>query len=188
LDRAARLGPACHASGFVLGLLIACIASAQQVFGTAYGLAKLFPFAFGSVACAIALASFTNSACSGALACGGCHIVRWSRISVTAHIGVARQHDPFGWRSAAWPPASSLYGLILANFMPSPCSRLGRLPAWRIIDRQVFGGGGALFGALIARQFDGTILPLFTRLAALGFCALLSVFLVEGRAGLFRGE
>src|SRR5882672_2071739 len=42
------------ASGFVLGVLVAYIASAQQVFGTAYGLGKLFPFAFGSVAGAIA--------------------------------------------------------------------------------------------------------------------------------------
>src|SRR4029079_5327054 len=49
------------ASGFVLGLLVAYIASAQQVFATAYGLGKLFPFAFGSIACAIALATFTNS-------------------------------------------------------------------------------------------------------------------------------
>ena len=47
---------------------------------------------------------------------------------------------------------------------------------------------GALFGTLIARQFNGTILPLFTGFAVLGFCALLSVLLVEGRAGLFRGE
>ena len=49
------------ASGFVLGLLVAYIASAQQVFGTGYDLGKLFPFAFGSVGCAIALAAFTNS-------------------------------------------------------------------------------------------------------------------------------
>src|SRR6185437_10360868 len=49
------------ASGFVLGFLVAYIASAQQVFGGAYGLGKLFPFAFGSVGCAIALASFTNA-------------------------------------------------------------------------------------------------------------------------------
>jgi len=47
---------------------------------------------------------------------------------------------------------------------------------------------GALFGTLIARQFNGTILPLFSGFALLGLCALLSVLLVEGRAGLFRGE
>ena len=47
---------------------------------------------------------------------------------------------------------------------------------------------GALFGTLIPRQFDGTVLPLSTGFAVLGFCALLTVFLVEGRARLFRGE
>jgi DHA1 family bicyclomycin/chloramphenicol resistance-like MFS transporter len=47
---------------------------------------------------------------------------------------------------------------------------------------------GALLGTLIAGQFNGTIVPLFTGFAALGCCALLAVVLVEGRAGLFRGE
>jgi hypothetical protein len=47
---------------------------------------------------------------------------------------------------------------------------------------------GAVAGTLIARQIDGTILPLFTGFAVLGSCTLLSVFLVEGRGGLFRGE
>jgi hypothetical protein len=40
------------ASSFVFGFLVAYIASSQQVFGIGYGLGKLFPFAFGSVACA----------------------------------------------------------------------------------------------------------------------------------------
>jgi MFS transporter, DHA1 family, multidrug resistance protein len=47
---------------------------------------------------------------------------------------------------------------------------------------------GALFGTLIAGQFNGTILPLFTGFAVLGSCTLLTIVLVEGRAGLFRGE
>jgi DHA1 family bicyclomycin/chloramphenicol resistance-like MFS transporter len=47
---------------------------------------------------------------------------------------------------------------------------------------------GALFGTLIAGRFDGTVLPLFTGFAVLGFCASLSALAVEGRAGLFRGE
>jgi DHA1 family bicyclomycin/chloramphenicol resistance-like MFS transporter len=47
---------------------------------------------------------------------------------------------------------------------------------------------GALFGTMIAARFDGTIVPLYTGFAVLGFCALLAVFAVEGRSGLFRGE
>jgi hypothetical protein len=43
-------------------------------------------------------------------------------------------------------------------------------------------------GTLIAAKFNGTILPLFAGFALLGLCALLSVFAVEGRTGLFRGE
>jgi len=47
---------------------------------------------------------------------------------------------------------------------------------------------GALSGTLIAGRFAGTVLPLFTGFAVLGFCASLSALAVEGRAGLFRGE
>ena len=72
------------ASGFVLGQLVAYIASSQQVFGTGYGLGKVFPFAFASVACAIALASFTNA-----------HLVRrlgmrrLSHTALVAHLGLS---------------------------------------------------------------------------------------------------
>ena len=61
------------------------IASAQQVFGSGYGLGKLFPFAFGSVGCAIALLLPSRMlASSGASACAGCRIRRWPHIAALA--------------------------------------------------------------------------------------------------------
>ena len=72
------------ASGFVLGILVAYIASAQQVFATGYGLGKLFPFAFGSVGCAIALASFTNSRLVRRHG-----MRRLSHAALTAHLGLS---------------------------------------------------------------------------------------------------
>jgi len=82
-----------------------------------------------------------------------------------------------------------LYGLITSNFNAIAMQPMGQAAG---MAASLTGGystaTGALLGTLIARQFNGTILPLFTGFAVLGFFALLSVFVVEGRAGLFRGE
>ena len=71
------------ASGFVLGFLVAYIASAQQVFAAGYGLGKLFPFAFGSVGARSRWPRSPTPAWSGVSACGGCRTRRWSRISAS---------------------------------------------------------------------------------------------------------
>jgi MFS transporter, DHA1 family, multidrug resistance protein len=180
------------ASGFVLGLLVAYIASAQQVFGTAYGLGKLFPFAFGSVACAIALASFTNSRLVRRHG-----MRRLSHTALVAHLGLSTTLAllaslaplPLWLALGAMAACAFLYGLILANFNAIAMQPMGQAAGMAAsLTGSYSTAAGALFGTLIARQFDGTILPLFTGFALLGFCALLSVYLVEGRAGLFRGE
>jgi len=180
------------ASGFVLGLLVAYIASAQQVFGTAYGLGKLFPFAFGSVACAIALAAFTNSRLVRRLGMRGLsHTALVAHLSLSATLALLATIVPLPlWLALGGMAACAfLYGLILANFNAIAMQPMGQAAGMAAsLTGSYSTAAGALFGTLIARQFDGTILPLFTGFAVLGFCALLSVLLVEGRAGLFRGE
>jgi DHA1 family bicyclomycin/chloramphenicol resistance-like MFS transporter len=180
------------ASGFVLGVLVAYIASAQQVFGTAYGLGKLFPFAFGSVACAIALAAFTNSRLVRRLG-----MRRLSHTALVAHLGLSATLALLGtmvplplWLAlGGMVGCAFLYGLILSNFNAIAMQPMGQAAGMAAsLTGSYSTAAGALFGTLIARQFNGTILPLFTGFAVLGFCALLSVLLVEGRAGLFRGE
>jgi DHA1 family bicyclomycin/chloramphenicol resistance-like MFS transporter len=180
------------ASGFVLGYLFAYIASAQQVLGTGYGLGRLFPLAFGSLACAVALASFTNS-----------RLVRqWgmrrlSHTSLVAHLGLsaalalvsAATTLPLWLALGGLAGCFFLYGLILSNFNSIAMQPMGQAAGMAAsLTGSYCTAAGALFGTLIAARFDGTILPLFTGFAVLGFCALLSVFVVEGRAGLFRGE
>jgi DHA1 family bicyclomycin/chloramphenicol resistance-like MFS transporter len=179
-------------SGFVLGLLIGYIASAQQVFGTAYGLGKLFPLAFASVACAIALASFTNSRLVRRLG-----MRRLSHTALVALLGLSATLALLGamvplplWLAlGGMVGCAFLYGLILSNFNAIAMQPMGQAAGMAAsLTGSYSTAAGALFGTLIARQFDGTALPLFTGFAVLGFCALLTVFLVEGRAGLFRGE
>jgi DHA1 family bicyclomycin/chloramphenicol resistance-like MFS transporter len=75
-----------------------------------------------------------------------------------------------------------LYGLILANLNAIALQPMGQAAGMAASSTGSYStAAGAVFGTLIARQFNGTILPLFARFAALGFCALLSVLLVEGR-------
>ena len=180
------------ASGFVLGVLVAYIASSQQVFGTGYGLGKVFPFAFGSIACAIALASFTNARLVRRLG-----MRRLSHTALVAHLGVSATLALLGtiiplplWLALGGMAACAfLYGLILANFNAIAMQPMGQAAGMAAsLTGSYSTAAGALFGTLIARQFNGTILPLFIGFAVLGFCALVSVFVVEGRAGLFRGE
>jgi MFS transporter, DHA1 family, multidrug resistance protein len=180
------------ASGFVLGILVAYIASSQQVFGAAYGLGRLFPFAFGSVAGSIALASFTNSRLVRRLG-----MRRLSHSALVAHCGLSAALALLGvtvslplWLALGGVAACFfLYGLMLSNFTSIAMQPMGQAAG---IAASLTGSysttTGALLGTVIAGQFNGTIVPLFTGFAVLGFCASLSVFLAEGRAGIFRGE
>ena len=180
------------ASGFVLGLLVAYIASAQQVFGTGYGLGKLFPFAFGSVAGAIAVASFTNARLVRRLG-----MRRLSHTALVAHLSLSAALALLGtivplplWLAlAGMAGCFFLHGLMLSNFNAIAMQPMGQAAGMAAsLTGSYATATGAVLGTLIAGRFDGTILPLYTGFAVLGACALLSVFLVEGRAGLFRGE
>ena len=180
------------ASGFVLGILVAYIASSQQVFGTAYGLGKLFPFAFGSVACSIALASFTNSRLVRRLG-----MRRLSHSALVAHVGLSAALALLGatvplplWLALGGMAACFfLYGLTLSNFTSIAMQPMGQAAGMAAsLTGSYSTATGALLGTLIAGRFNGTIIPLFTGFAVLGLCASLSVFAAEGRAGLFRGE
>ncbi len=180
------------ALGFTFGHLVAYIASAQLVFGQAYGLGKLFPFAFGSVACAIAIASFTNSRVV--------QRVGMRRLSHTALVGLlalsslmaivsATTELPFWLALGGMAICFFLYGLIQTNFNAIAMQPMGQAAGMASsLTGSYSTAMGALFGTVIARQFDGTILPLYLGFAVLAFCALLTVIVVEGRDGLFRGE
>ncbi len=180
------------AQGFVFGLLVAYIASAQPVFGGAYGLGRLFPFAFGSVALAIAAASYTNSRLV--------QRIGMRRLSHTALVAIlilssglaglaASTPLPFWAALAGMAACFYLYGLMLSNFNAIAMHPMGAAAGMAAsLTGSYSMASGVLFGTLIARAFDGTVLPLFTGFAALSLCTLITVLITEGRAGLFKGE
>ena len=180
------------AAGFIFGILVAYIASAQPVFAQAYGLGKLFPVAFGAVACAVAAASFTNSRLVQRIG-----MRRLSHIALAAHLGISGLLAivasfvvlPFPVAFGGLAACFFLYGLILSNFNAIAMQPVGRAAG---MAASVIGSyttaAGAFMGTLIARQFDGTILPLIAGFALLSLCALITIIVTEGPSGMFRGE
>ncbi|MFM9938050.1 MAG: multidrug effflux MFS transporter [Hyphomicrobiaceae bacterium] len=180
------------ASGFMFGCLVAYIASAQQVFGSAYDLGRLFPVAFGSVGCALAAASFTNARVVQRLG--------MRRVSQTALVALLVASAGLATLALAitlplWLALGGMmlcffcYGLILSNFNAIAMQPVGQAAG---VAASIIGfystATGAILGSLIGRQFAGTVLPLFAGFAALAFCALLTVIITEGRGAMFRGE
>lgn len=180
------------ASGFMFGTLVTYIASAQQIFVDIYGLGAAFPIAFGSVAFSMALAAFTNSRLVQRVG-----MRRLSHSALFAFIAVgllmimvtAFGRPPLLVTGLLLASVFYLFGLIQPNFNAIAMQPVGDVAG---MASSVFGfyttAAGAVFGSLIARQFDGTIFPLAIGLAALGVGALICVLWVEGRNGLFRGE
>jgi DHA1 family bicyclomycin/chloramphenicol resistance-like MFS transporter len=178
--------------GFVFGILVAYIASAQQVFGGAYGLGELFPLAFGSVACALAAASFTNSRLVQRLGMRRLsHSALVAVLVLSTFLAIVAGGPGLGFPGAlaGMMACFYLYGLMLSNFNAIAMQPMGAAAGMAAsLTGSYSTAAGALFGTLIARSFDGTVLPLFAGFAALSGAALLTVFFIEGRNGMFRGE
>lgn len=180
------------ASGFLFGCLVAYISSAQQVFAGAYGLGKLFPFAFGGVACAMAAASFTNSRLVQRVGMRRLsHSALCGFLVVSGLLALASTQRPLPLAVALGGIGLCffLYGMVLSNFNAIAMHPVGQAAgmAASLIGSYTT-AVGALLGTIIARQYNGSAMPLLAGFAILAFCALLTVFLTEGRTGLFRGE
>ena len=82
-----------------------------------------------------------------------------------------------------------LFGLMQSNFNAIAMQPVGRAAG---TASSLLGFSttaiGAILGSTIARQFNGTVLPLALGYAVLSLAALLVVTAFEGRRGLFRGE
>ena len=180
------------AAGLMFGCLVAYISSAQQIFVDVFDLGRLFPIAFGSVACAIALASFTNARLVQRLG-----MRRLSHTALVAFIAVSSLLALIGAVSrpplvVVWPLLAAcfyLFGLMQSNFNAIAMQPVGQAAGTASALLGAFTtAAGALLGGLIARQFDGSIFPLALGFALLSLCAFMLIAAHEGRDRLFRGE
>ncbi len=180
------------AAGLTFGCLVTYISSAQQVFGEVYGLGSLFPLAFGGIACAIALASFTNARLVqrlGMRRLSHTALVAFIAASLILSVTAALTRPPLWFVLTMLSVLFYLFGLMQSNFNAIAMQPVGQAAGTASSLLGAFTTAvGATLGVLIARQFNGTILPLATGFLVLSTCALVCVLAVEGRSGMFRGE
>lgn len=178
------------AIGAVYSALMGYINSAQQIFAEVYGLGPLFPLAFGSVALAVAAASFLNGRIVERL---GMRTI--SHAALLGFIAVGLAHlalilivgtPPFWLFVPLLALTLFFFGLMMPNFSAMAMEPMGRIAGTASsFTGAVMTGVGALGGYWIGRSFDGTVLPLVAGFAICGVCALVMVLVTElGR--LFR--
>lgn len=169
--------------GFLFGVLMSYVGSAEQIFVDLYGLGKNFPIAFGAVASAMIVASFINSRLVGRLG-----MRRVSHVALLAFLGVCGVMALFGYPEK--PPliafclfmaaAFFCFGLIGPNFNALAMEPVGQIAG----TASSFIGfyttaAGATFGWLIGQSFNGTVRPLTIGFSLLVVAALVTVLITE---------
>jgi DHA1 family bicyclomycin/chloramphenicol resistance-like MFS transporter len=169
--------------GFLFGVLMSYVGSAEQIFVDVYGLGKNFPMVFGAVASAMILASFINSRLVVRIG-----MRRVSHFALLAFLAVCGAMALFGYPEK--PPlivfclfmaaAFFCFGLIGPNFNAMAMEPVGHIAG----TASSFIGfyttaAGATFGWLIGQSFDGTVRPLTIGFTLLVLAALASVLITE---------
>ena len=163
-------------SGIAFGALFGFINSAQQIFFEVFGAEDIFPYAFASVAGAMALASFFNSRIVMRFGAR-----RVSHSALLAFIALAGIH-----LISAWDGESLTMFLILHALTMSMCGFIGA--NFSSIAMEPFGnmaGAASSFqnscrmlaaaglGVIIGQSYDGTVVPLVSGFLICGSCSLL---------------
>ncbi len=148
----------------MIGGLFGFINSAQQVFATAFGAARLFTVIFAGVAFFMACSSLLNASIVERLGTR-----RVSHAALLLYVGCAALHaavallglETLVTFSIAQAGMMFAFGLCMSNFGSLAMSPLGHLAGTASsVQGCVTTLGGALIGFGIGQQFDGTSVPL----------------------------
>lgn len=171
------------ATTFMTSCLFSYITSSQQIFVDVFGLGSAFPIAFASIAVAISFGTFLNSR---VVMLHGMrrisHVMTLAFTTVAATLAVLAELDLasfwvfFGLLALSF----SFFGLITSNYNALAMEPLGRIAgSASALFGAITASGGALLGGLIARAFDGTVMPFALGLALAGGAALLTILWTE---------
>jgi DHA1 family bicyclomycin/chloramphenicol resistance-like MFS transporter len=171
------------AFGFVFGLLMAYIGSAEQIFIDVYQLGQAFPLVFGAIASVMILASITNARLVERVG-----MRRVSHLALLGLIGVCGLMALAGYPEK--PPLLGFglfiaatffcFGLMAPNFNAMAMEPVGHIAG----TASSFVGfytttAGAFFGYLIGQSFNGSVRPLAIGFTLLAVAALITVLIVE---------
>ncbi|MCH8952061.1 MAG: multidrug effflux MFS transporter [Proteobacteria bacterium] len=174
-------------AGLVFGAFVVYLATAQQVLEEGYKLGPLFPWAFGVLALAFALASFANSRLVMRFGMRRLSLIALVQmIAVSALAVVLTRMGGNGGVPPLWlfmVLMSLIFfsvAVLFANFNALALEPLGHLAGTAAsVVNTVAILGSLPVGYLISRSYDGSLVPLFTGFAVLGLGALVFMALAE---------
>lgn len=169
--------------GFVFGLLVSYVISAEQIFVDVYGLGARFPVVFGAIACFMVAASVVNAALVRRL--GMRAISHWALLGALAACGALA--------IAGYPEKPSLvafcsfmaviffcFGLIMPNFNALAMEPMEHVAGTASSIAGFYStSAAAILGTLIGQSFDGTVKPLGIGITLLFTATLVTVLITE---------
>jgi MFS transporter, DHA1 family, multidrug resistance protein len=179
------------AMSVMFGGILAYVGMVQQIFGEVFHRANLMPSMFALCATTMGMAAFLNSRIVERLG------MRWiSHSALLTYLGITGVHSviaAFGleplWVFVAFQSATmACFALSTSNFgamAMEPVASVAGIGA--SLQGFISTLGGALVGAVIGRQFNGTTLPLAAGSLCCGLTSLLFVLLAE-KGRLFRAH
>ena len=177
------------ATALLSGGLFGFIGSVQQVMEDVFHQPTLLVYVFAAVASTMALGSFVNSRLVMKL---GTRRISHSALSglvlaSAVHLGVALADLETLWTFAILQALMmGRFGLATSNFSAMAMEKMGAIAGTASsLQGFVTTLGGALIGAYIGQQFNGTTVPLYAGFLAMGVLAFGAVLFAE-RGRLFR--
>jgi MFS transporter, DHA1 family, multidrug resistance protein len=175
----------------MFGGIMAYVGMVQQTFGEVFHRANLMPTMFALCATTMGVAAFLNSRIVERLG-----MRRISQTALLTYICITALHTVIAalgaeqlWTFVAFQSATmACFALSISNFgamAMEPVASVAGIGA--SLQGFVSTLSGALVGALIGRQFNGTALPLAAGSLCCGLASLLFVLLAE-KGRLFRGH
>jgi DHA1 family bicyclomycin/chloramphenicol resistance-like MFS transporter len=179
------------AMSVMFGGIMAYVGTVQQMFGEVFHRAALMPSMFALCATTMGVAAFLNSRIVERFG-----MRRISHTALLTYLVITGSHALIAllgleelWIFVAFQSATmACFALSISNFgamAMDPVASVAGIGA--SLQGFVSTMGGALVGALIGRQFNGTALPLAAGLLCCGLASLLFVLLAE-KGRLFRGH
>jgi DHA1 family bicyclomycin/chloramphenicol resistance-like MFS transporter len=175
----------------MFGGIMAYVGMVQQIFGEVFHRANLMPTMFALCATSMGVAAFLNSRIVERLG-----MRRISHTALLTYLVITGLHTVIAatgaeqlWTFVAFQSATmACFALSISNFgamAMDPVASVAGIGA--SLQGFVSTLGGALVGALIGRQFNGTLLPLAAGSLCCGLASLLFVLFAE-KGRLFRGH
>jgi MFS transporter, DHA1 family, multidrug resistance protein len=179
------------AMSVMFGGIMAYVGMVQQIFGEVFHRASLMPTMFALCATTMGVAAFLNSSIVERLG-----MRRISHTALLTYLIITGLHSLIAalgleqlWTFVAFQSATmACFALSISNFgamAMEPVASVAGIGA--SLQGFVSTLGGAFVGALIGRQFNGTVLPLAAGSLCCGLSSLGFVLLAE-KGRLFRGQ